>query len=224
MADRLRDDVGGAVGVAREGAGNEVGARGQRDDQRIERAHAGAARRELGVPVGLGSRRGLPLGHAVDVVVHHDVGEVHVASASVQEVIAADRVAVAVAAGHQHGELGACHLQAGGRRERAAVHTVKAVTRGVCGDARGAADARHHGDVLRAHLHHGERLGNRAEHRVIAAARTPDGFVGRFVVFCRQRCGCLGGFGQGGCLVHCCLQSRMTCASSPGRIGSGPGR
>src|SRR5262252_9170372 len=46
-----------------------------------ELADAGAAGRQLVVPVGLGGRRGLALGHAVHVVVHHDVGHVHVAPA-----------------------------------------------------------------------------------------------------------------------------------------------
>ena len=68
------------------------------------------------VPVGLGGRRRLALGHAVDVVVHHDVGQVDVAPAGVQEVVAADRVAVAVAAGDEHREIGPRDLESGGRR------------------------------------------------------------------------------------------------------------
>ena len=68
-------------------------------------AEAGAAGRELRIPVGLGRRRRLALGHAVDVVVHHDVGQVDIAPARVQEMVAADRIAVAVAAGDEHGEI-----------------------------------------------------------------------------------------------------------------------
>ncbi len=52
-------------GSPEEAAGDVIGAGGNRDRQRIERPQPNAAGRDLAVPVGLGGRRRLALGHAV---------------------------------------------------------------------------------------------------------------------------------------------------------------
>ena len=57
-----------------------------------------AVRGALGFHAFGAGRRGLAGGKAVNLVVHHDVGQVHVAAHGVHEMIAADAVAVAVAA------------------------------------------------------------------------------------------------------------------------------
>jgi len=158
-ADRIGDDVGGAVRIARECARDEIGSRGERDHQRMEDLQAGAARGKFRIPVGFGGGRRLALGHAVHMVVHDDVGQVDVAPASMQKVVAADGVAVAVAARHHDREVGPRQLQPARRGERAPVHAVKSVAGGVGRDARGAADAGDDGDVLRPQIELGERLG-----------------------------------------------------------------
>ena len=197
----------------------------ERDHQRMERAHAGAAGRELGVPVGLGRRRRLALGHSVDVVVHHDVGQVDVAPARVQEVIAADRVAVAVAAGDEHRQFGARDLEAGCRGERAAVHAVEAVAGRVRGNARRAADAGDDDDLVRAAPHLRQRLGHASS--APNSRRSPDTRSA-----CRPTCSSRGQRRGGSDVVHAGsisrtlapIQSTIAVASSPGRSGSGPGR
>ena len=189
MLDRFRQHVGGLVGIAGEAAGDEVGARGERDHQRMERPHFGAARRQRGVEFGLRGGRRLALGHAVDVVVHDDVGHVDIAPAGVQEMVAADRIAVAVAAGDDNGQIRPRHFQAGGERQRAAVDAVKAVAIGIGGDARRAADARHHADLFRRQAELREGAAERHQHVIVAAAGTPDrlhvGFVIRLLVDAR---------------------------------------
>ena len=189
MLDRFRQHVGGLVGIAGEAAGDEVGARGERDHQRMERPHFGAARRQRGVEFRLRGRRGLALGHAVDVVVHDDVSHVDVAPAGVQEVVAADRVAVAVAARDHDRQIRPRHFQAGGERQRTAVHAVEAVAIGVGGNARRAADAGHDADLFRRQAQLREGAAERHQHVIIAAAGAPDrlhvGFVVRLFVDAR---------------------------------------
>jgi hypothetical protein len=158
------------------------------DHQRLEGIDAGAFGGELAAfPVRRRGRRGLALGHAIDLVVHHDVGQVDVAPAGMQEVVAADREAVAVAAGDQHREVGTRQLQAGGHRQGAAMHAVEAIHAGVGGNPRGAADAGDDRDFFRRQGQFGQGAGDRIQYGVIAATGTPDrlqvglvvlGFVG----------------------------------------------
>ena len=92
--------------------------------------------------------RGLVLGQAVDEVVHDDVGEVDVLARGVVEVVAADRVAVAVAAEDEDVEVGPGKADAGGERQGAAVDEVEAVAVDEVGEARRAADAGDGDDLL----------------------------------------------------------------------------
>src|SRR5260370_31737376 len=61
-------------------------------------------------------RRSLPRGKAVDLVVHDDVEQVHVAAHGVNEMVAADPEAVSVPARHDHSELVIGELQTSGYR------------------------------------------------------------------------------------------------------------
>ena len=84
--------------------------------------------RALGLHVGAAGGRDLARGQAVDLVVHHQVGEVDVAARGMHQVVSADAVAVPVAAGRDHGELVVPQLGARRYRERApvqGVHTVR---------------------------------------------------------------------------------------------------
>ena len=124
-------------------------------------------------PAGRGGRE-LALGEAVDLVVHHDVGEVDVAADRVGQVAAADREAVAVAAGHQHQQVGVGDLDALGDGQRAAVDAVEAVGRGVAGDAARAADARDEGDLVGRPADGRQRAVERLQHAEVPAAGAPD--------------------------------------------------
>ena len=56
----------------------------------------------------------LASGKTVDLVVHHNIGQVYVAAGGVSEVIAADTVAVPIAAGNEHRQIVVRQLGAGG--------------------------------------------------------------------------------------------------------------
>ena len=137
-----------SFGSPEKAAGDEVGPGGEGDHQRMERAHPGAARRQRSVKIRLRGRRGLALGHAVDAIVHHHICHVDVAAAGVQEMVAADRIAVAVTAGHHDGEIRPRHFQSGGQRERTAVHAVETIAIRVGRNPRRAADAGDDGDLF----------------------------------------------------------------------------
>src|SRR6185503_17523305 len=98
-----------------------------------------AGRRALGLHALDAGRRGLPGRQAVDLVVHDDVGQVDVAPHRVQEVVAADAVAVAVAAGHDRLHLVVGQRGAGRDGQRATVQRVHAEGVDVAGQVRRAA-------------------------------------------------------------------------------------
>ena len=91
------------------GAGDEAGLGAERDRQRVERRVDRAERRRLGDLADLGRRRVLALGEPVDPVVEQQDLQVHVAAQRVDQVVATDRQAVAVAGDDPHVEVGAGH-------------------------------------------------------------------------------------------------------------------
>jgi hypothetical protein len=93
--------------IPRVPARDEARARAEHEQHRVERPFVRTGEAALMLGLHLGGRRGLALGEAVDPVVHHRVGEVHVAADRVRDVTEADAEAVAVAAHHHGGELGA---------------------------------------------------------------------------------------------------------------------
>ncbi len=156
--DRAGDEAG--AGAQGEGAG------GERPLQRALRA--GGAQRPL--PRG---RRVLPLGEPVDLVVEQADLHVHVAAQDVERVVAADAQPVAVAGDHPDVELRVGELEAGGEGRGAAVDGVEAVGRHVVGEARGAADPRDEHGLLALDVQLGERLLDRFDDGVVAAAGAP---------------------------------------------------
>ena len=149
MADGFNENARRLVWLAREGAGDEVGSRCERDHQWTEGAQTSAAGGEGGIEVRLRGRRGLALGHAIDAVVHDDIGHVDVAPAGMEEMVAADGIAVAVAARHHDRQVRPRHFQSGGERQRTAVHAMEAVAIGIGRNARRAADTGHDDDIFR---------------------------------------------------------------------------
>ena len=90
------------------------------------------------------------------------------------QVVAADGEQVAVARIDHHVQLGIGQLQAGGEGNRAAVRGVERIQVHVAGDASGAANAGHDGNILQVQVGLGQRAGEGVDAGADAASRTPD--------------------------------------------------
>ena len=112
---------------------------------------------------------------AINLVVHHDVGQIDVAAHGVNEMVAADAETVAVAAGADDFQLVVAQLDAGGHRQRAAVQRVHAVGVDVARQVGGAADAADDADLMRLQAQLEDRCLERGEDGEIAAAGAPVG-------------------------------------------------
>src|SRR5581483_11482777 len=91
----------------------------------------------------------------------------------VEEVIAADRDTIPIAADRDHLQRRRRQLRAGRNRECAPVQRVEAVGFDIARKARRAANARYDDRVVRLDLQLGERAIERVEHTEVAAAGTP---------------------------------------------------
>ncbi len=140
MGDTVLDELGGlghVVGGAPGGVGG-AGAHGQRGQ--VEGTVDAAVGGRGGEGAGGRGGRELAAGHAVDVVVEHDHGEVDVPAGGVDQVVAADGGAVAVAGDDDDGELGLGHLDARGEGDGPAMGGVQGVVVHIAGGPGGAAD------------------------------------------------------------------------------------
>ena len=205
MLHRLHDQLGERLGVERRAAGHERGARGDREGQRVERRLEVAPRGGGRLLVGERRRRDLALGEAVDLVVHHQVGDVDVAAGGVREVARADGEAVAVAADRDDVEVGVGELHAHRHRQRAPVQAVEAVRRYEARQAAGAADAGDDDGLRGVEVELGERPVERGEDAEVTAARAPDRLQVRLVV---------GGLALGGSGAQLGILSMMTSRTS----------
>ena len=100
-----------------------------------------AERRGGGQPRLRGGRRHLAAGHAVDLVVEHQAGELEIAPAGVDQMIAADRQTIAVAGDDDDMQIGTRQRQAGRIGERPAVRDMEGVGVDIGRQPPGAADA-----------------------------------------------------------------------------------
>ncbi len=163
----------GTGGIGGHSAGEEMAAGAEAELSGAEGIFDGAIGAGLGYEA---TRRGgavLPFREAVDAVVQQNHVEVDVAAVGVDEVVAADGEAVAVAADLPHVELGVGDLGAGGDGGGAPVDGVHAVGGHVMGQTAAAADAADDGDVLGCHADFGQCLVQTGEEEVISATRTP---------------------------------------------------
>src|SRR5690606_37027715 len=150
--------------------------------QRPHRALDVAPGARAGDEAGAAGGRHLAFGQSVDLVVHDDVGDVHVAPDRVQEVVPADGVAVAVAPGGQHRQVAVGQLQAHGRRQRAPVHDVEVVAVDVVADFARAADARDDGYLVGRLAQLEQRPLQGGQNAEVTAAGAPPGlFIGLVV-------------------------------------------
>ena len=162
---------------------------GERVERRVDRAH----RRRLGDLAELGGGRVLALGQAVDPVVEQQDRQVDVAAQGVDQVVAADRQAVAVAGDDPHVEVGAGDGDAGGDRRGATVDRVHPVGVHVVREAARAADAGDEHRVLGRDAELGHQLLDGEQDAVVAAAGAPaDLLVAGPVLLRRQGDGGVG--------------------------------
>ena len=145
---RLRQDHLHVLRVAAIGAGYKRGAvhdrRGDRVEGRFDASEGRALRLHAFATVG----RNLAGGESVDLVVHHQVGQVDVAARRVGQVVAADAIAIPVASRADHGQAVIGHLDAGSNRQKAAVEGMHAVGVEIAGKVRRAADAAYDAHVM----------------------------------------------------------------------------
>ena len=127
----------------------------------------------------------LPAGHAVDVVVHDDVGHVDVASTGVDEVVAADGGAVAVAADEDDVHFRFGHFYAGGKGGGSSVGGVQGAAVHVAGYSGCAADAGYDGGVVFFKMEGVHGADEPFHDDAVAAAGAPDvrEFAGTDVLF-----------------------------------------
>jgi hypothetical protein len=151
----------------------KVAPRGERERARAHRPVGPPPRSALGHLAQLAGRRVLALGEAVDPVVEHQDGHVHVAPQHVQQMIAADAAAVAVTGDDEDLELGPRQLETGGDRGSPAVDGVEPVRVHVVREAARAADPGDEHDVLPRDAEVGHHLLHRAQDRVVPAAGAP---------------------------------------------------
>ena len=121
----------------------------------------------------LSGRRGLAGGQAVNLVIHDDIRQVEIASHSVDKMVEADAVTVAVTARDHHVQPVVGKLRATRHRHRPAVQTVDAVGVEEPRQVRRAADARDHEDVLSGQLQPLRRELQRPQHAEVTAPGTP---------------------------------------------------
>src|SRR5258708_6836694 len=175
MLDPLLDQLGEMISLTTEATRHERRSRGQCQRNRIDRRLDVAKRHALGLHANAASWRSLACGQAIDLVVHDDVEQVHVAAHRMDEMVAADPKTVAVAARHHYSEFMIGKLQSGGHRQRPAVQSVHAIGIHVPGEVGGTADAADCYDVMVRYAQLDQGFLYRREHAKIAASRTPVG-------------------------------------------------
>ncbi len=173
--------LGQVLGVAAEAARDEAGAHRHAQRDGVDRHLDAALRRGAAQVAVFAGRRILPLGQAVDLVVLHDVGDVGVAAHRVNEVVAADAVAVAIAGYGDDLQVVVRQLDASRHRQGATVDAVVGVDPQVVGQLRAAADATDHQRLVRREAQPDQGLLQRGKDAEVAAAGTPGAFLRRLV-------------------------------------------
>src|SRR5215470_7063642 len=86
-----------------EAAGDKSSTRSQSEGNWIQRCFNVAERHTLRFHSQAAGWRSLTGGEAIDLIVHHDVQQIHIPTHRVHEMIATDSEPIAVTAGHNHG-------------------------------------------------------------------------------------------------------------------------
>src|SRR5437899_4019427 len=114
MLDTLLNELGEVLLLAAEAAGDEGGAGRQSKGDGIHWRLDVAEWHALGLHADAAGGGGLAGRQAVDLVIHHDIEQVHVSPHGMDEVIATNPETVAVATSDEHCEIVVGHLDAGG--------------------------------------------------------------------------------------------------------------
>ena len=139
----------------------------------IDRSH----RRRLGAFMLFGSRGILPLCETVDLVIEQQDIQVKITAQNVQQMIAADREAVAVAGDDPHLQVRIGHLQTGSDGRRPAMDRVHPISFHVIGKTRGATNTGNDGHLVFIQAKLGKDVLNLFEDGVISAAGAPAHFL-----------------------------------------------
>ena len=141
VLDALLDQFCEVLLFAAEAASDEGGPSGQSQRNGVNRRFDVAEGHAFRLHADAAGGRGLACGEAVDLVVHDDVEQINVTAHAVDEVVAADPEAVAVAASHQYGQLVIGELHTGCYGQRPAVQSMHAIGIDVTGEVGRTADA-----------------------------------------------------------------------------------
>ena len=118
---------------------------------------------------------------AVNLVVHDNVSQVHIAAHRVEKVIAADPETVSVTAGADHFQFVVAQLRTRGHREGATMKSVHPVSIDEAWQVGGTTDAADDQHLVRLESQLEECRFQRGENGEIAATRTPVGMNLAFV-------------------------------------------
>ena len=139
----------------------------------IDRHLYASERGTLGLHLLTTGRGDLSRGQPVDLVVHDQVGKVHVAACRVNKVVAPNTVAVSVPAGRNHGQFVIRLLHTGSHRQRAPVKGVHPVRVEVTREIGGTAYTADGDDLMGLDPEFRTGLLESAKNPKITAARTP---------------------------------------------------
>ena len=158
-----------------DGACKEASACSEAEFNWIERVFDCSVRARLADKSAWRGRGVLSLCEAVDAVVEQNHVQIDITADGVDEVIATDGEAVAVAADLPDGEGGVGDLGAGADGSGTAVDGLHGVGVHVVGQTAGAADAADDGGVVGSNANLGHGLVQRGKEEMVTAARAPAG-------------------------------------------------
>ena len=158
-------------------AGDESGFCRQPQRNGVERLFQRAERGGFRYLAHFARGRILALGETVYLVVEQQNLDFHIAAQGVDEMVAADGEHVAVSADDPDVQIGARHGQPSRNSRSAAVDSVKPVGVHVIRKPGGAADARDEDCVLHSCAELGHKQLHGRQHRIVAAAGAPAGFL-----------------------------------------------
>ncbi len=172
MGDALADEVLHGRHLRGEVPPHEARPGGLGQGAGIEARLVVALGRGGGEPLLGGGGGDLAPGHAIDLVVEHDAGEVQVAAAGMDQVVAPDGQAVPVPGDHDHLQVRPGQLQPRGESQGPAVGHVQGIGVNIGGQPARAADAGDHRQPVLADAQLVHRPQQRAQRDAVPAAGT----------------------------------------------------
>src|SRR5579875_768542 len=156
---------------------DEAGVSTERHRYGVEWIIYGACWRRLGDLSDFGCRRVLPFGQAVDSVVEQQDFQVNISSEGMDEMVATDGQAIAVASHYPYVQLGSGYLQTGSNRGSTTMSCVKIVRVYVVREAFCTSDPGDEHDVFSWYAEFGHNLLHLRQNGVVATSRAPAHFL-----------------------------------------------